>query len=79
MSNTQRFQAIKQIMIDSKAKYANMKPLTPDMIDTIEKFVRNHNLKIQLSDVIGYYDLALFGSGKKGMLLTNVIKLRQAE
>jgi TPR repeat protein len=70
MSNTQRFQAIKQIMIDSKAKYANMKPLTPDMIDTIEKFVRNHNLKIQLSDVIGYYDLALFGSGKKGMLLT---------
>ena len=37
--------------------------------EVVEKFIRHHKLDITISDVLGYRDMALLGSGKKGHII----------
>jgi hypothetical protein len=37
--------------------------------DVVEKFISHHKLGITISDVLGYRDMAVFGSGKKGHII----------
>ena len=57
-------------IINSIEGTLKFKPVKRDQFDTIEKFIRNHNLGISVNDVIAYRDTAAFSSGKKGHLLT---------
>ena len=38
-------------------------------LKVVGKFIKNHKLPIQDWQALGYCDMALFGAGKKGMLL----------
>ena len=47
-----------------------LEPVNSSQVNAVEKYIRNHNLGISLSDVIAYRDTAVFSSGKKGHILT---------
>lgn len=57
-------------IVDSIEENLRFKPIKSNQFAEVEKFIRNHNLGISVSDVIAYRDTAIFSSGKKGHILT---------
>lgn len=70
MADFEKIKKLRAIMELSEAEHACLKSLMHCNMDHVEKFIKANKLGIKLEDVAGYYDFAIFGAGKKAVILT---------